>query len=617
MDFRSRATSKTIYTAHAISKAQELVLSLTRPLQAQLVPLHDALHATLAEAVKSTSPLPTFATAGVTGYAIKAGGSSKEVEFAPLDAGVDPSKLAVDITANNAVKVVVGGVMPHGSNAVVPMSSVTENRTLGAGGFDSRPESISIKGNWKDGDNVRQIGSDIAEDQEILPSGHVINPTSIGLMASFGIFLVRVHLQPTIGIFSVGDEFVEIGEALHNRGQVRDCNKTMLNSMFTQMRVVCNDYGIVPMNSRLIEEKFAEACRKNDIVIAITAEANQADDDEGGNVVKEVVEEAGKVQLGRISVLDAEGTTVTTCMPSRGAATKFGPRPSIRENGHSPRICFTVPSNAAICPIITQLLIAPCIKKMRGVEGNDCLPVVCKAVVKDDLAQHKALTVLHRVNVKYSGGRLEAKSTGDQSATRMLSLLNANAVVMVPPGGGKVKSGNSVDCCLIDSGLGGSVEAMGLLGGGEVKVAVSSNGFASSGFLSGVANGVANRVSSMRITGKPSQIKAAGGSIGEESEEDLARERVVSVVDRGFGVIAVPETLAIPAKSAGIVLGGGAPVPSKVVPPPVPSKVVPPPIPSKVPPPIPSKAAAKPSQVPPPIPAKANKVAKRWPPVQT
>ena len=121
----------------------------------------------------------------------------------------------------------------------------------------------------------------------------------------------------------------------------------------------------------------------------------------------------------------------------------------------------------------------------------------------------------------------------------------------------------------------------------------------------------------MRITGKPSQIKAAGGSIGEESEEDLARERVVSVVDRGFGVIAVPETLAIPAKSAGIVLGGGAPVPSKVVPPPVPSKVVPPPIPSKVPPPIPSKAAAKPSQVPPPIPAKANKVAKRWPPVQT
>ena len=141
-------------------------------------------------------------------------------------------------------------------------------------------------------------------------------------MASFGIFLVRVHLQPTIGIFSVGDEFVEIGEALHNRGQVRDCNKTMLNSMFTQMRVACNDYGIVPMNSRLIEEKFAEACRKNDIVIAITAEANQADDDEGGNVVKEVVEEAGKVQLGRISVLDAEGTTVTTCMPSRGAATK-------------------------------------------------------------------------------------------------------------------------------------------------------------------------------------------------------------------------------------------------------------------------------------------------------
>ncbi|GMH73555.1 hypothetical protein TL16_g06225 [Triparma laevis f. inornata] len=596
MDFRSRAQSKTIYTAHAISKAQELVLSLTRPLQAQLVPLHDALHATLAEAVKSTSPLPTFATAGISGYAIKAGGSQKDVEFSPLDAGVDPSKLAVDITANNAVYVNVGGVMPHGSNCVVPMGCLSENRTLGD--FDLRPESITFKGNFKEGDNVRAIGSDIAEDQEILPAGHVINPTSIGLMASFGIFLVRVHNQPTVGIFSVGDEFVEIGEALHNRGQVRDCNKATLNSMFTQMRVACNDYGIVPMNSRLIEEKFAECCRKNDIVIAITAEANKAgDEDNDVRIVKEVVEEAGKVQLGR------------------GAATKFGPRPSIRENGHSPRICFTVPSNAAICPLITQLLISPCIKKMRGVEGADCLPVVTKAVVKDDLVQNKNLTTLHRVNVKFSGGRLEAKSTGDQSATRMLR--------------GKVKSGNTVECHLIDSGLGGAVGAMGLLGGGEVKVVSSSNGFMGSGFLSRVAgsgktatSGVSARVSSMRITGKPGAIKAAGGSIGEESEEDIARERVVSVVDRGFGVIAVPETLALPPKSAGVILGGGgAPAPVSApapAPAPAPAKVVPPPIPAKaIPPPIPAKAAPKPSVTPPPIPAKANKVAKRWPPVQT
>jgi molybdopterin biosynthesis enzyme len=103
------------------------------------------------------------------------------VEYAPLDAGVDPSKLAVDITSSNAVFVTVGGVMPHGANCIVPMGSLSEIRTLCD--MDQRPESIKIKGNWCEGDNVRAIGSDIEENQEILPAGHVINPASIGLMA--------------------------------------------------------------------------------------------------------------------------------------------------------------------------------------------------------------------------------------------------------------------------------------------------------------------------------------------------------------------------------------------------------------------------------------------------
>ena len=76
----------------------------------------------------------------------------------------------------------------------------------------------------------------------------------------------------------------------------------------------------------------------------------------------------------------------------------------------------------------------------------------------------------------------------------MLSMLNANAVVTVPAGTGKVKAGSTVDCSLVESGVGGSVQALGLFGGGEVKVAKQGLGFATTGFLGGVAN----RISSMR-----------------------------------------------------------------------------------------------------------------------
>ena len=85
-------------------------------------------------------------------------------------------------------------------------------------------------------------------------------------------------------------------------------------------------------------------------------------------------------------------------------------RPSIRENGHSPRIVFTIPSNPAACQVVAQLLIAPCIKRMRGVEQPDCFPVTVKATLKgDDLQCDKGLLSFHRVNVQFKGGKVRRR----------------------------------------------------------------------------------------------------------------------------------------------------------------------------------------------------------------
>jgi len=98
------------------------------------------------------------------------------------------------------------------------------------------PDTITILNPNPSSNGVRSIGSDVQMNTTILPEGHVITATSIGVLASIGVFLVRVVSQPSVGIVSVGDELVNSGGPLNLRCKVRSAARAILAAQFAQVR---------------------------------------------------------------------------------------------------------------------------------------------------------------------------------------------------------------------------------------------------------------------------------------------------------------------------------------------------------------------------------------------
>ena len=56
------------------------------------------------------------------------------------------------------------------------------------------------------GTDVRAVGVDIAEGEEVLSGGVVLGPSEMGLLASLGVTEVKVVATPTVAVLSTGNE---------------------------------------------------------------------------------------------------------------------------------------------------------------------------------------------------------------------------------------------------------------------------------------------------------------------------------------------------------------------------------------------------------------------------
>lgn len=451
-----------------------------------LSPLHDALNATLAETIKSPTSLPTFRTCTTSGYAVNLSGQPppkeplenplrRVVYRRELHAGVDPITHGLLVDGGTAVYVHAGSVLPPGADCVLPPGSVGEVRTLGSDP-DEPPNEIELRRDTvgrletKDGTAsrfVRHVGDDVPGGKELLPAGHVLNVNSIALLASYGIFLVRVYLQPTVGLLAVGDELVDSGGQLTSSvGRVRDANRVVLLALFNQLRIACTDYGIVSETAGAVSNKLAEITRKCDVIIVTGHFASRID-----SPVRAMLADSGRVKFGRVALSDpsASGMTLVTCSPASFIATgskdakapAFAPVPEARATAHSPRLLFVLPGTPCACQAAVHLLVHPALKKMRGVTERDCLPLAIDVVIEGELQpspfQHGAdpnSSDVRMLSVRFdrATGKFKGRSAGEQVTSKVTTMLNANALLRTKVGDSTPRAGATVQCIILDGG---------------------------------------------------------------------------------------------------------------------------------------------------------------------
>lgn len=192
------------------------------PPRAEPIATRQACGRVLAAAPVSPLDLPPFRRSTMDGYAVRAAdtfGASASLPAYLTLAGTVPmgGPPPGDIGPGQAMLIHTGGMLPASADAVV---MIERTQPLGEG-------EVEVLGPVAPGENVIQIGEDVAQGEAVWPGGHRLRPQDIGGLLAAGILSVEVVRPPVVGILSSGDELVP-PEDVPALGQVRDINADAL-----------------------------------------------------------------------------------------------------------------------------------------------------------------------------------------------------------------------------------------------------------------------------------------------------------------------------------------------------------------------------------------------------
>ncbi|CAK7233009.1 hypothetical protein SCUCBS95973_008448 [Sporothrix curviconia] len=423
----------------------------------------------LARDVYAAEDVPAFRASIVDGYAVvvpkdkdgEKGASASESSrtlsgvfpvTSVSHAAPDEAKVLRD---GEIARITTGAPLPAGANAVV----MVENTVLHALTDDSQEEKeVEIRAaNVRDGDNVREVGSDVRKGQLLLHKGERITAVGgeVGLLAAAGVQHVAVCRRPVVGVLSTGNEIVEhtarppSGLRL---GEVRDTNRPTLLLAAQEWGFDTVDLGIAMDQPQTLEQRLRDALRQVDVIVT-TGGVSMGELD----LLKPTIERAlgGTIHFGRVAMKPGKPTTFATVLVKEAIRGPDSVMSGVSGGGgHSTRrlvrSIFSLPGNPASALVTFHLFVLPALHKMAGEQPRG-LPRV-PVTLSHDFVLDKERPEYHRAVVSVgTDGVLRAMSTGGQRSSKVGSMRGANALLCMPAGSAPLKSGARVDALLMSN----------------------------------------------------------------------------------------------------------------------------------------------------------------------
>ncbi|NDV27802.1 NTP transferase domain-containing protein [Desulfovibrio sp. JC010] len=212
------------------SAALKLIRKSLRPAQARYVPVTDCSGLAAAETVCSGISLPEHDRSAMDGYAVASSctteASAENPAVLAFSGEVRPScPLPDKNSSGQAVRVLTGGIIPQGTDAVIPFEKVAADEC-----------TISISSPVSEGEFIRRTGSDILKGETIIKKGKVISPCNAALLAYAGICSVPVNPLPKVAVLAVGNE-------LCDPAKKTECGLIPADNLIL-MKSLCNRYGV-------------------------------------------------------------------------------------------------------------------------------------------------------------------------------------------------------------------------------------------------------------------------------------------------------------------------------------------------------------------------------------
>lgn len=403
--------------------------------------------AVLAEDVEAREDVPAFRASIVDGYAVVAPADGSGLSGVFPVTSVSHAAPGEDDNNNNGnsrntlrggevARITTGAPLPPGATSVI-MVEDTILRTRTDDGAEEKEVEIRAAG-VRDGDNVREVGSDVRRGAVILRKGERVSGVGgeVGLLASVGVVSARVYRRPVVGVLSTGDELVSHDQrpGALRLGEVRDTNRPALVAAAREWGFEALDLGVAGDEPGALEAALRDGLRRADVLVT-TGGVSMGELD----LLKPTVERSlgGTIHFGRVAMKPGKPTTFATV-------------PVKDHDGHRvSKAVFSLPGNPASALVTFHLFVLPSLHQQSGVSpaGLPRVPVVLAEDLPTDSRPeyHRAVVTVGR------DGVLRATSTGGQRSSRVGSLRSANALLCMPGGKGKLDKGSKVEALLMSA----------------------------------------------------------------------------------------------------------------------------------------------------------------------
>jgi len=396
-----------------LEDAQAFVLESCPPREPVMLAREEAGGLVLAEVVVSTELVPPFDNTAVAGYAVR----SEDVANVPAEldviyeiaAGAAPQ---ADLGPGQAVRIMTGAPLPGGADAVVMVEYSERLGEIERNGVMF--ERVRLGESVRPGTAIRRAGDDVLVGEELFEPGTIITPAIEGVLASVNAQHVKVYPRLRVAVLSTGDELITDGSPLAP-GQIRESNKTMLAGMLAEAGCDVVDLGVARDDEAELERVLRSAAADCDAIVS-SGGVSMGDYD----VVKAV--------LGRIADMTWMQMAIKPAKPFA-----FGMLDGVP--------VFGLPGNPVSSMVSFELMARPALRRMMGHRQLARPSIV--AIVDHDLIRNADGKVhFMRVNGSFQeDGRYHVAPVGAQGSHQLAATANADAMAVVPDGGGVVAGG--------------------------------------------------------------------------------------------------------------------------------------------------------------------------------
>ena len=394
------------YPMVPIEAAQQIIATHTPLLPPETVAALLADRRILAEDIYASEDLPNAPKAAVDGYAMRAAdGLAARRVVAELTAG---SAAHLQVESGTAVRIMTGAPVPPGADAVIMVEQTSEANGV-----------VQIERMLQAGESIHIVGQDLARGTLVLPRGTALGTAEIGLLATLGRTSVQVYRQPIVAVLATGDEVFE-PDAVPAEGGIRDSNRYALLAAAREAGAIAISLGIARDNWAIQRAAIETGLAQADVLITSGGVSMGTRD-----LIKPLLAELGTVHFGRVAFKPGKPTTFATI---------------------GGKLAFGLPGYPVSSLVSFEVFVRPLLRRMQG----DARPERLHAAVTlaEVVTASPDRPEYQRAIVSIEAGRLVARTTGAQGSSRLLSLRNANALLVVPPREGSYAAGDTLEAVI-------------------------------------------------------------------------------------------------------------------------------------------------------------------------